>query len=304
VTQLTELLPAFDSDDDFDTEFEGFFIFYDLHVAGRKNLLSLLFLSKHLDKIVTNQTPKATPGKMLDMDEHPKATALLFLAGGICVIGIILAATFSDNDGLLGAGIALGVLGAALIILGIIHLTSLAPWSDPDGRRKKHDDDIMGPGGEMDMAPQAQHTSPIAPNRVPSPGVISRGRIAERDVEEAGGALHYEEFTATPSPRRGPRIVVDAGGATPGAGNRTGAVRWGGGGGGGGSAVSATPRASIATTASSAPAPSVPPLAAPVDSLAGASPAAFSPSSGSAVSGAEDADDALPSNYWNRRQTS
>ena len=115
----------------------------------------------------------------MKIDEHPKLMALICTAVGVAGIGLILTIAFNDNDTLMGVGIALGVFGVAATILGCIHMSSASALAD-----SKKNDDALGV--------EKTGTGSIAPNKIPSPFDVSKGKI--RGVDD----------DASPSPTRIP----------------------------------------------------------------------------------------------------
>lgn len=124
----------------------------------------------------------------LKLEDHPRLMALICTAVGVAGIGLILTVAFASSEVMLGVGIALGVIGVAGTILGCLQLNTVSALSDVS---KKHDGD--GVASSDPNAPGAgAGVKSIAPNKVPSPYEVSKGKI--RGVDD----------DASPSPTRVP----------------------------------------------------------------------------------------------------
>jgi len=134
----------------------------------------------------------------MKVDKHPRSMALIAIAVGVFVIGVILTIAFWDQDALLGVGITMAVIGIGIVLLGCINLQAQRGKMGGGLRGQVTDDktDANAPRGP-------------APRRVPprTEYTLRDGTFIDGEDSEDGNGLVYDEFSASPSPNRAIRLA-------------------------------------------------------------------------------------------------
>jgi hypothetical protein len=133
----------------------------------------------------------------MKIDKHPKSMALIAVAVGIFVIGVILTIAFWDRDALLGVGITMAVIGIGIVLLGCINLQAQSGSG-------------TGLTGQTDGTADNGPAGGPAPKRVPPRHefTLRDGTFVDGgDDEEDADGLVYDEFSASPSPPRAVRLA-------------------------------------------------------------------------------------------------